>query len=306
MKNFEKKLALKFKTRFKVEEDMSKYTTFKIGGKAKYFVVVNKTSELIFVLKLCAKFNINYFIIGAGSNLLVSDNGFNGIVISMQNFNKINFIKNNKVEAFAGARIVNIVNLCAKNCLSGLEWAINIPGTIGGAVVMNAGAFNNQISDYIDSVLVLDKYKLKVFKKENLFFDYRKSIFTNQKKYVIIKVTLNLLPKNYEEIVEQQKKYIELRLKSQQVKFASAGSIFKRTPNFSAAELIDKAGLKGLCIGGAMVSKVHSGYIVNTGNATANDVLTLINIIKEKVFLKFGETLETEIVYLGENNETTN
>ncbi len=306
MKNFERKLTLKFKTRFKVEEDMSKHTTFKIGGKAKYFVVVNKTSELIFVLKLCAKFNINYFIIGAGSNLLVSDNGFNGIVISMQNFNKINFIKNNKVEAFAGARIVNIVNLCAKNCLGGLEWAINIPGTIGGAVVMNAGAFNNQISDYIDSVLVLDKYKLKVFKKENLFFDYRKSIFTNQKKYVIIKVTLNLLPKNFEEIVEQQKKYIELRLKSQQVKFASAGSIFKRTPNFSAAELVDKAGLKGLCIGGAMVSKVHSGYIVNTGNATANDVLTLINIIKEKVFLKFGETLETEIVYLGENNETTN
>lgn len=306
MKNFERKLALKFKTRFKVEEDMSKHTTFKIGGKAKYFVVVNKTSELIFVLKLCAKFNINYFIIGAGSNLLVSDNGFNGVVISMQNFNKINFIKNNKVEAFAGARIVNVVNLCAKNCFGGLEWAINIPGTIGGAVVMNAGAFNNQISDYIDSVLVLDKYKLKVFKKENLFFDYRKSIFTNQKKYVIIKVTLNLLPKNYEEIVEQQNKYIELRLKSQQVKFASAGSIFKRTPNFSAAELIDKARLKGLCIGGAMVSKVHSGYIVNTGNATANDVLTLINIIKEKVFLKFGETLETEIVYLGENNETTN
>lgn len=300
MRNFDKQLIKKFKTKLIKNENMAKHTTFKIGGNAKYFINVSKISEISYIQNLCQKYNISYFVLGAGSNLLVLDEGYDGVIISMQNFNKIKILKNNCIQVDAGVKLGNLVQKCAKNCLSGIEWAVGIPGSVGGAITMNAGAFDNQISDYIEYITVLENGRKKLLKKENVFFDYRKSLFTNQKKYVIINAILKLNSALYDDIILRQHKYVEIRNETQAVKYPSAGSVFKRKPNITAAELIDKAGLKGLTVGGAMVSDVHSGYIVNTGNATAKDVLTLIKLIKEKILNLYGQELEKEIIILGE------
>lgn len=296
---FEKILKKKFKNRFSKNKFFTEITTFKIGGKIKYFVEVTKAREIIFLIKLCKKYQEKYVIVGGGSNILASDKGFSGLVISTLKFCKIKFSKN-MVTAQSGARLSALIMQSKNKNLSGLEWAISIPGTVGGAVVMNAGAFGEQISNFIESVIFFDGKKIKRLKRQNIFFDYRDSFFKNAKNIVILSVIFKFFYDKFEKIQKNIENFINLRLKTQNVRLASAGSIFKRLPNITAAELIDKAGLKGTTIGGAMVSTVHSGYIVNFNNATNKDVLKLIDFISKSVYNKYNVNLELEIIQIGD------
>ena len=296
---FEKILKKKFKNRFSKNKFFTEITTFKIGGKIKYFVEVKKAREIIFLIKLCKKYQEKYVIVGGGSNILASDKGFSGLVISTLKFCKIKFSKN-MVTAQSGARLSALIMQSKNKNLSGLEWAISIPGTVGGAVVMNAGAFGEQISNFIESVIFFDGKKIKRLKRQNIFFDYRDSFFKNAKNIVILSVIFKFFYEKFEKIQKNIENFINLRLKTQNVGLASAGSIFKRLPNITAAELIDKAGLKGTTIGGAMVSTVHSGYIVNFNNATNKDVLKLIDFISKSVYNKYNVNLELEIIQIGD------
>ncbi len=296
---FEKILKKKFKNRFSKNKFFTEITTFKIGGKIKYFVEVKKAREIIFLIKLCKKYQVKYVIVGGGSNILASDKGFSGLIISTLKFCKIKFSKN-MVTAQSGARLSALIMQSKNKNLSGLEWAISIPGTVGGAVVMNAGAFGEQISNFIESVIFFDGKKIKRLKRQNIFFDYRDSFFKNAKNIVILSVIFKFFYEKFEKIQKNIENFINLRLKTQNVGLASAGSIFKRLPNITAAELIDKAGLKGTTIGGAMVSTVHSGYIVNFNNATNKDVLKLIDFISKSVYNKYNVNLELEIIQIGD------
>ena len=296
---FEKILKKKFKNRFLKDKFFSEITTFRIGGKIKFFVEVKKAKEIIFLIKLCKKYKIKYVIIGGGSNILASDEGFSGLVISTLKFCKIKFSRD-KVSAQSGARLSALVTQAKNKNLSGLEWAISIPGTVGGAVVMNAGAFGEQMSNFIEGVVFFDGKKVRRLKRQDIFFEYRNSFFKNAKIIVILTVNFRFFHEKIEKIQKNIEKYIGLRLKTQNVGLASAGSIFKRMPNVTAAELIDKAGLKGTKIGGAMVSTVHSGYIVNFDNATNKDVLKLIDFISKSVYNKYNVNLELEIIQIGD------
>jgi len=216
---------------------------------------------------------------------------------------KINFKQDHLVEVQSGVRLSTLVVESAKQELGGLEWVVGIPGTVGGATLMNAGAFGGQMSDKIVSVTYFDGKKIKKSRKEDLVFEYRSSSFKKIKDIIIFLVCFRLEYRNREEIQDNIKKITEKRLATQKVGYPSAGSVFKRLPHITAAEMIDQAGLKGTQIGGAMVSKVHSGYIVNVGGATCRDVRKLIDFISKSVYNKFIEKLELEIILVGEEDE---
>ncbi len=298
----EKLLKSKFRDRFFNNLSFKKVTTFKIGGKIRYFVYVLNEKELVFLLKFCKKKKMNYLIIGGGSNVLASDGCFDGVVISTLNMTKIKFLKNNIVECMSGVRLSNLIYQCMKKECGGLEWAIGIPGTIGGACVMNAGAFGGQISDFVVSVKCFNGNKIENVNGEQLEFAYRDSFFKKNKNYVILSVKLQLFPEKSGKILQNVQNCIQKRKSLQSVGFPSAGSVFKRSPDVLPAALIDNLGLKGFRIGDAMVSDVHSGYIVNLSNATCKDVLKLIDFISNSVYNRFNRKLELEIIVIGDND----
>ena len=332
--NIERVLSKKFGSRFKKDIEFKQITTFRIGGKIQYFVYIISPKECVFLIDFCKKHSIPYFILGGGSNVLASDEEFKGLVICTLKMNNIRFktskplnlnkfffkqdinIKNtflgsdkklsfkqdNFVEVQSGVRLSTLVIESAKQGLSGLEWAVGIPGTVGGATLMNAGAFGGQMSDRIVSVTYFDGKKIKKSRKEDLVFEYRFSNFKKIKDVIIFSVCFSLEYRKTEEIQDNIKKITEKRLATQKVGYPSAGSVFKRLPHITAAEMIDKSGLKGTQIGGAMVSKVHSGYIVNVGGATCADVRKLIDFISKSVYNKFTEKLELEIILIGDKN----
>ena len=298
-KIFEKKFG------YIIEKDKSfkDLTTFKIGGKIKYVVYPKSIKEFVKVLKYLNKNKEKYFIIGGGSNILASDKFFDGVVVSTKRLNKIK-VKNKKVFAMCGSSLGAIILESKKHLLSGLEWSIGIPGTCGGASIMNAGAFENEIFDFISFVWVFDGKKILKLKKENIIYGYRTTDL-QQNNYVVLKVCFSLLQKSDKEIGKKLDFYIKKRQKTQNITFPSAGSVFKKTQNnMPVSEMIDKIGLKGKQIGGAMISKNHAGFIVNVGGATFEDVKNMIDFILRSVYNIYNINLELEIIIVGEENDS--
>ena len=320
-----KEIFLKLKVklpRIKKNVSLKNFTTYKIGGLAEYFFVAKSKEDLMGAVKIAKEFKWPIFILGGGSNLLISDKGLKGLVIKMDILG-IEF-KGNKVYAGAGTDLTNLAYSSLDNGLSGLEWAAGIPSaTIGGAVYGNAQAFGTRISDNIKNVEALDLKTLRIinFNKNQCAFSLKNSIFKKNKKLVIISVILELKTNNKKEIAEKIKEHLAHRKKGHPVNFPSAGSTFvnpekkiidkrllKKYPelkNFNergiipAGYLIQKTGLQGKIIGGAQISPMHANFIVNIKNAKAKDVLTLIKLAQKKVKKTFGILLEAEVQFIG-------
>ena len=286
-----KKLGLTVKT----NEPLAKYTTFKIGGPADFFVEVEEEEKLPKLIKLLKELKLPYFILGGGSNLLVADEGFRGVAIKISNIKYK--ISNRRIVVGAGVSLGRLVELASKNSLAGLEFAAGIPGTVGGAVRGNAGAWGQAIGDRVKRVKILTpRGEIKWIKASDCHFSYRQSRFKKTKE-IILEVELELEKGNKKEI--QEKISQNLAKRATQPKEPSAGCIFVNPKPFAAGELIDKCGLKGKRIGDAQISPKHANFIVNLGKARAAEVIKLIKLIKEKVKEKFGVELEEEISLLG-------
>ncbi len=291
-------------TDVKMDEPMSNHTSFKIGGTADVFVKADSVETLKSVLNFAKANDIDVTIIGNGSNLLVKDNGIRGIVIKLD-FKDIKIEKiddkHARVIAEAGATLGMLAQKLVKENISGFEFAAAIPGTIGGAVRMNAGAYGGEFKDIVVKTKCMDEDgNIKVLSNEDQMFSYRHSIFSEEKLIILETELLLNIEDNSDEIRRKMAEYLESRKAKQPLNYPSAGSTFKRGADFITAKLIDDCGLKGFSVGGAQVSEVHAGFVVNTGNATAEDVLNLVNHVKEKVFEKFGKEIELEIEVLGE------
>lgn len=285
-------------------EPMFKYTSFKIGGPADCLIKIDNIDELKSILKMCKENNIEMTVIGNGSNILVSDNGIDGIVLLIKT-DKMEISANEdntvKVVLDAGAKIGKVAQKLLQESISGFEELSGIPGTIGGAVKMNAGAHGKEMRDITKSVICIDyNGNIKKLKNNEIEFKYRSSIF-KKKKCIITQVVLELQKGNKDEIRKKMMDYLQYRKEHQPIEYPSAGSTFKRGNDFITAKLIDEAGLKGYTIGGAMVSEKHSGFIINKGNATSNDVMQLIEYIKKKIMEKFDKEIELEIEIIGRN-----
>ena len=280
---------------------MSEHTTFKIGGTADVLIFPSTSEEISKVLKLLDNFKIPCTILGNGSNVLVLDNGIRGAVVKLTNnfFGKIR-VEGEKLIAEAGAKLKDVANFAAENGLSGIEFAVGIPGSIGGAIFMNAGAYDGEMKNVASSVKAVSKIgELQNFDRENLNLGYRQSIF-QQNGFAICEVELSLTHGNVDEIKNKMADFTEKRETKQPLDMPSAGSTFKRPKGYFAGTLIDKTGLKGLKIGGAMVSEKHAGFVVNVGGATAEDVLKLIEEIKRRVYETHGVNLIPEVRIIGE------
>lgn len=291
-------------TDVKLDEPMCNHTSFRIGGNADVFVKANSIDTLKELIDFAKTNGVNYTIIGNGSNLLVKDNGIRGIVIKLD-FKNVTIEKINdkmaRVRAEAGATLGLIAQMLAKENISGFEFAAAIPGSIGGAVRMNAGAYGGEFKDIVFKTKCLDKDgNIVTLNNEEQRFSYRHSIFAEEELIVLETELLLNIEQDSEEIRRKMAEYLESRKAKQPLNYPSAGSTFKRGTDFITAKLIDDCGLKGFSIGGAKVSEIHAGFVVNTGNATAKDVLELTQYVKEKVFEKFGKKIELEIEVLGE------
>ena len=290
------------KENIKYDEPMSKHTSFKVGGLADCYVKIDDVNQLKQLLDLAQKNKIPYFILGNGSNILVTDNGIKGIVIQI-NIKKYEILqKENCIEATIGAgnKLSEVAQKFLKEEITGFEELSGIPGTFGGAIKMNAGAHKKEMKDIVESVTVLDENNnLLVLKNEDLQFEYRHSILFD-KKYIVIEIKLVLYKGNYDQIKEKMDEYKKYRIEKQPIEYPSAGSTFKRGTNYITAKLIDEANLKGYTIGGAQVSEKHAGFIINKGNATAKDILELIEYVKEKVYETSKEKIDLEVEIVGE------
>jgi len=284
--------------RLKKNVSLASHTTFGIGGPAELFYEAQTSEELIKAIKTARELKIPYFILGGGSNILVADSGFLGLVIKVKS-QKLK-IKNLKIVAEAGVPLAKVVKAAEKHSLSGLECCISIPGTVGGAVAGNAGAKNQWISQCIKSVTILDtdkSNKIINLKKNNCQFGYRISCFKNNPSKIILEAVFELKKENSKIIQKKTKQFLEA--KGNQPKEKSAGSIFKNPANDSAGRLIDAIGLKGKKVGEAQISPQHANFIVNLGRAKAKDVLALIKLAQDKAREKFGVELELEIQLIG-------
>lgn len=284
------------------DEPMAKHTSFKIGGPADVFIKVDNIEELKEILDLSKKNQIPLTIIGNGSNLLVTDKGIRGITAKL-NLKDIEIKnENNKqiIKVEAGVPVGLLAQKLLKEEITGFEELSGIPGTIGGAVIMNAGAHGKELKDILKKVTAMDyNGNIHEFTNEECLFSYRNSRFQKE-KYIILQATLELEKGNSTEIKEKMDEYMQFRKEKQPIEYPNAGSTFKRGEDFVTAKLIDEAGLKGYKVGGAQVSEKHAGFIVNVDNATAKDVIELTDYIKEKIEEKFGKKINLEIQIIGE------
>lgn len=280
---------------FLPDEPMSRHTTFKIGGPAKIFCMPENERQTADLIKACKELDISYYLLGNGSNMLVSDEGLNGVVISFSQ--KMNGIsrEGNRLTAKAGALLSSLCRFAANEGLGGLEFAFGIPGSIGGAVFMNAGAYGGEMKDVVTSVTALfPDGEIKTVSAKDADFGYRHSAF-EENGAVILSAEFELYPDDKAVIEEKMKDILGRRKDKQPLEWPSAGSAFKRPKNGFAAAMIDECGLKGFSVGGAQVSEKHAGFVINRSNATCEDVLNLLDAVKEKVFEKTGVMLEPEI-----------
>ena len=278
-------------------EPLFRHTSFRIGGPADLFLLPSKPDALVDILEKCRRQGYPFTLIGDGTNVLVVDDGIRGVVVSTKQMNGYEFSEDGRLKALAGARLGKIADEACSRSFDGLAFASGIPGTIGGAVFMNAGAYDSEIGDLVESIVVLGD-EMKILSKEEMGFGYRKSVLQDGSLYVL-EVNLRLKKGREQDIRKKMVELNSLRKKTQPLDSLSAGSTFKRPPGGYAAELIDKTGLKGLQIGGARVSDKHAGFIINTGNASAKDVLALMEAVRQKVFECHGVFLEPEVRVLG-------
>lgn len=275
-------------------EPMSRHTSFKVGGPAEIFALVDSVSKLQKIVELCKNKNIPITIVGNGSNLLVSDYGIKGLVIKYI----ANDISINETDVVCSGGVLNsiLANKLLENSLSGFEFAAGIPGTVAGAVYMNAGAFDGEMKNIVTDVkyLDIDTNEIKIIHNNEIKFLYRESIFKNLNA-VILEIGMKFNEDEKENIETKMNSYKEKRKQTQPLEYPSAGSTFKRGKDFISAKLIDECGLKGYRIGGAQVSTKHAGFIVNVGNATAKDILDLIEYVQKVVYEKFEKNIETEV-----------
>lgn len=278
------------------DEPLKNHTTFKIGGNCIALIEPREVSDIVETIKICRENNIKFFVIGNGSNLLVPDEGYNGVIIKLKGEFSTIKVKGEYLIVNSGAKLSEVYTVAYENSLTGFEFASGIPGTIGGAIYMNAGAYGGEMKDIVESVEVLDldNFKLRELKNEELEFSYRKSII-QRKNYIVTTIKLKLQKGNKEEINAVYEDLRERRNSKQPLNFGSAGSTFKRPEGHFASKLIEDAGLKGYHINDAWVSEKHSGFIVNKGNASFKEVMELIEYVQKVVFEKFGVKLETEV-----------
>ena len=282
------------------EEPMKKHTTFRIGGPAEYLILPQTTEEIADVIKLCRQEEIPWYIVGNGSNLLVADEGVRGVVIQLlRNFNQIQ-VEGCQIRMQAGAQNAAVAKRALDASLTGFEFAAGIPGTIGGAVVMNAGAYGGEMKDILKEVTVLDPNgMIRTIPAEELELGYRTSIIA-RKGYVVLEAVIVLKTGDPKEIKAAMDELKEKRVTKQPLEYPSAGSTFKRPEGYFAGKLIMDAGLRGFSVGGAQISEKHCGFVINKGNATAKDVTELMDETKKIVMEKFGVVLEPEVKRLGE------
>ncbi|MDQ0150740.1 UDP-N-acetylmuramate dehydrogenase [Eubacterium multiforme] len=279
---------------------MSEHIYFKVGGPVDVLLIPKTKEQVIETIKVCNENNVNYFVIGNGSNLLVKDGGIRGVVIKLTELNDIK-VDDKKIIAGTGALLKDTSKIALENKLSGLEFACGIPGSIGGAVFMNAGAYNGEIADVIESAQVLtEDGEVKTYSKEELNLGYRTSRVMEEKA-IVLEATFALNDGEYEKIKARVDDLTEKRESKQPLEYPSAGSTFKRPEGHFAGKLIQDAGLKGYSIGGAAVSEKHSGFVINKGGATAKDVLDLIKHIQCEVKKQFGVELHPEVRIIGED-----
>lgn len=282
-----------------MEEPMKKHTTFRVGGPADVLVQPDETA-LAAILALCRRYHVSYSFIGNGSNLLVGDKGIRGVVIEMTDPMGNIEVDGTKITAQAGAMLSKIANTAASNGLGGMEFAAGIPGSVGGAVVMNAGAYGGEMKDIIEKVYVLDENGAQLeLDRDALDLGYRHSCIP-EKQYIVTKVVLELVPRNEAEIRSEMKELNEKRAEKQPLQYPSAGSTFKRPEGYFAGKLIMDAGLRGYQVGGAQVSEKHCGFVINKGDATAADICQLMRDVSDKVQAQFGVVLEPEVKMIGE------
>ena len=283
-----------------LSEPMKKHTTFRIGGPADYFVTPKSGEEVERAVAICKEEKVPYYIVGNGSNLLVSDAGYRGAVIQIFKEMSGVQVRENRIQAQAGASLAKIAAAALDAGLAGFEFAAGIPGTLGGACVMNAGAYGGEMKDVLVNVTVLDDAgKVRRIEKENLELGYRTSVIA-KKGYIVLGAEIQLQEGNPEEIRGLMNELKEKRVSKQPLEYPSAGSTFKRPEGYFAGKLIQDAGLRGFRVGGAMVSEKHCGFVINAGEASAAEVDSLMRQVSERVQAQFGVILEPEVKRLGD------
>lgn len=284
----------------KIDEPMKLHTSFKVGGAADILVEPETSEEVQKVIELCTDNKIPYYIIGNGSNLIVKDGGIRGVVIKLSRLKSIK-VEGEKIIAESGITLAAVAREALKNNLEGFEFASGIPGSVGGAINMNAGAYGGEMSQVVESALVIngDGKIIKIL-KEGLDLRYRHSIIMDQ-NYVVIEVTFKLAQGDYNNIKDKMDDLAKRRKDKQPLEYPSAGSTFKRPEGYFTGKLVEESGLKGITVGGAQVSEKHAGFVINKGDATAKDILDLIELVQKTVRDKFNVELQTEVLIIGED-----
>lgn len=281
-------------------EPMSRHTTFRVGGAAKCLIKVNNKEQMKKLIPYLHMTGQNFFILGNGSNLLVGDKGYSGILVKLGEGMESVTVEGERMKISAGTLLSKAASAARENELTGMEFASGIPGTVGGAIVMNAGAYGGEMKQIVESVEVMNmEGEILVLDNDTMEFGYRKSVIKSR-PFIVLETVLCLQKGKQEEISSKMEELSRLRREKQPLEYASAGSTFKRPEGYFAGKLIMDAGLRGFSIGGAKVSEKHCGFIVNSGNATAADIREVIDEVQQCVKAKFGVTLEREVIYLGD------
>jgi len=283
-----------------LHEPMSKHTTFRVGGKAQCLLRISSKEQIKRLIPYFREREVPYFVLGNGSNLLVGDKGYRGVILQIGSKMADITVEGGFLRAGAGLLLSQAAGCALDNGLSGLEFASGIPGTLGGGVVMNAGAYGGEMKQVVRQVTVISQEgEILILERDSMEFGYRTSIIKN-KPFIVLQVLMGLVPGDRDAIREKMEELARKRKEKQPLEFASAGSTFKRPEGHYAGNLIMDAGLRGYSIGGAKVSEKHCGFVVNTGRASAADVAAVIREVQERVKDKFGVNLETEVIFLGD------
>lgn len=305
MKSVDQKIIERFSNllgneKVRINEPMNRHTTFRIGGPADYFLLPSSSEEVKGILEICKEESLQYFILGNGSNLLVSDEGYRGVIIQLyRNYGGLT-VEGTEIRAGAGVLLSQIAATARNESLTGFEFAGGIPGTLGGAVVMNAGAYGGELKDVLKEAVVMDREgNIFTVPVEKLAMGYRTSLVKTA-GYLVLEAVISLKKGSQEEIRDTMKDLADRRISKQPLEYPSAGSTFKRPEGYFAGKLIMDAGLRGYQVGGAQVSEKHCGFVINKGNATAADVCRLMADVQAKVQEQFGVTLEPEVKFLGD------
>ena len=290
------------KDSIKYNEPMKKHTTMKVGGLCDCMVEPSSIEEIQKVLEYVKENNIKYYIIGNGSNLLVKDEGVHALIIKIANKFSGFEVNGEYIKAYSGCSVPKLSQIAKENSLSGLEFACGIPGSVGGGIRMNAGAYGSEMVNVVEKVGFLDENgNLKEIDGKDAHFTYRHSMFVDNPQYVVVYAIYKLVKGNKEEISKIMEENMNSRKQKQPIEYPNFGSVFKRPEGYFVGKLVDDCGLKGYKIGGAQVSTKHSGFMINIGDATCKDVLDLIEYVKKKVYEKFNVKLQEEVVILGGN-----